>query len=115
MLELLSDPVNRAKLTLKDLAVAHGIAFQNSQLALGGATARVETRDVTEPGHDDYLRTLADARAALQASAIDVSTGLDAGNPETKDTAPLALENGAPTVDLPAQTETVTPTQLPEK
>lgn len=86
MLEMLHDPVLRAKLTLKDLAVAHGIAFQNSQLALGGATARVETRDITEPGHDDYLRMLADAQRSLREpiNVTPAPMGLQAEKPAAK-------------------------------
>lgn len=54
--DLLADPLTRGKLTLRDLAIAHGIAVQNAQLLLGGATSRVENADATaKPGHDDYL------------------------------------------------------------
>jgi len=56
--ELLNDPNARAKLGGKELMVMHGIAFNNAQLASGGATHRIEMADITPPGHDDYLAAL---------------------------------------------------------
>lgn len=109
MLELLSDPSARAKLSLKDLAVAHGIAFQNSQLALGGATHRIETRDITEPGHDDYLRMLADAqRRATEINVTPSPMGLNAGNPPAKGEASGTLAESSKALDLaPGGAETM--------
>lgn len=94
MLELLSDPETRKKVGPKDLAVIFGIATSNSQLLLGGATARVETRDVSEPGHEDYLCMIAEAQAAARRGEINVTpapTGLDAGNPSPKEGSASAL------------------------
>lgn len=102
MLEILSDPVQRAKVSIKDLAVVHGIATSNSQLLGGGATARVEVSDTSRPGHDDYDRLLAEARAeAARRREINVTaTGLSAGKPVANEGAPAALTAPAATVDL---------------
>lgn len=92
MLELLTDPVTRAKLTLKDLAVAHGIANSNAQLALGGATARIEVTNVSAPGHADYERFLAEARAEMSRREVNVTgTGFAADAPRAKEGDPAAL------------------------
>ena len=92
MLELLSDPIARMKISAKDLSVIYGIAVSNSQLLLGGATARIESRDVMEPGHADYLRMLADAQAAARRGEINVTpTGLRAENPGAKEGGVIAL------------------------
>lgn len=55
--ERLEDPIQRAKLSAKDLAVMAGIATQNGQLLNGGPTARMETTQGA-PSHDAYLRFL---------------------------------------------------------
>lgn len=100
--DLLSDPEARAKMGIKDLAIAHGIAVSNAQLLLGAATARVEVGAQSAPGHDDYLRMLADAQREATAKrernvtplpAEDAQpTGLPAGNPEQKGTTAAAPE-----------------------
>lgn len=55
--DLLADPEWRRMASPKDLAIIHGIAFTNAQLALGGATARLDIGEKTPaPGHDDYER-----------------------------------------------------------
>lgn len=61
--DLLSDPLARAKLGLKELAIAYGIATQNGQLLTGAATARLEHVDQA-PAHDDYLRMMKDVTPA---------------------------------------------------
>ena len=104
MMELLTDPGNAGKFSLKDLAIVHGIATSNSQLLLGGATARVETREVVEPGHNDYLLALKEAGERAMRNVTPVSTGLHAGNPEANGGArgsAGALGNGSITVELP--------------
>lgn len=104
LLELLSDPVTRAKISAKDLAVIHGIAFNNAQLALGGATARVELRDIAEPGHADYLRMVQQAeQAAAQAKEPKnvTGTGSCGETPETKGAAlPAPDAAGSACIDL---------------
>jgi hypothetical protein len=59
MRDLLADPDARERMTLKDLAIAHDAAVRNSQLLLGGATARMEVDLTARPTRDDYLRELA--------------------------------------------------------
>jgi hypothetical protein len=55
--DLLADPDWRKVASARDLAIIHGIAFQNAQLALGGATSRMELGAAAPaPSHDDYLR-----------------------------------------------------------
>lgn len=106
MLELLHDPATRAKISAKDLSVIFGIVTDKAQLLLGGATARIETRDIVAPGHDDYFRMLADADAKVR-EMIDVtpaSTGLSAGNPDAKEGARAVLAAPAEGVELPAET-----------
>ena len=75
------------------LELGHGIATQNFQLMLGGATARMDTVDrAPKPGHGDY-------EAFIKRAVIDVdSTGLQPENPATK-----ALPAGAQgrVVELP--------------
>jgi hypothetical protein len=92
MKDLLSDPVQRQCLSLKELAVAFGVATQNAQLLLGGATARVETTQPAVPDHDAYL--------AFLRNVTPLVTGLRAGNPGPNAAAPGALPG--PVVDLPA-------------
>lgn len=103
LLEILSDPVLRAKISAKDLAVIHGIMTSNAQLVLGGATARVEHRDVEAPGHDDYLRMVEQAKqaAALAREPIDVTgTGSSAETPGIKEGALAALAAPAASVEI---------------
>jgi len=65
--EVMSDPLRRKKLTVKDasaLAVIGGIAVQNGQLLTGQPTIRVEVTEVPKPAHDDfneYLKSLPSA------------------------------------------------------
>lgn len=94
MKDLLTDPVARQALTLKELAVAFGVATQNSQLLLGGATARIETTQPAVPDHDAYL--------AFIKNVTPVLTGLRAGNPPAN-AAPAALPE--PVVDVTATPE----------
>ena len=80
MRDLLADPAARARLTIKDLAVAHGIAFTNAQLALGGATARMGIADERPAAtHDDYLRMMEEMQRVLP-----LPTGSGAENPAQK-------------------------------
>lgn len=95
MKDLLSDPVLRGSLSLKELAVAFGVATQNAQLLLGGATARVENTQQAVPDHDAYLRFLKDVTPVL--------TGLRAGNPGPNAAAPSELP--ATVVDVPSSPE----------
>jgi hypothetical protein len=82
MRDMLADPVARAKLTMKDLAVAHGIVTQNAQLLAGGVTARLDYGDKTPaPGHDDYERFVASLKNVT-------ATGSSATTPATKEGAP---------------------------
>lgn len=76
MRDMLADPLQRVRLSFKDLAIAHGIATQNGQLLLGGATSRMETHEAP-PTHDDYLRSL--------PNVTPPATGLDGGNPPQKE------------------------------
>ncbi len=121
--EILADPANRALFTparLKDLAVVFGIGVSNSQLLLGGATARVETTAVTEPGHEDYLRALADAeaRARIIRNVTPLPIGLQAENPTAKGAAALALDAAGSVIELapsPVATPVATPVESPAK
>lgn len=85
MRDLLADPVARAKLTLKDLAVAHGIATSNAQLLLGGATARLETPTMRPPSHGDYLEFIRNVTSSA------------AETPGTKEALPAPSVDQAPT------------------
>lgn len=67
--DLLADPEWRRVASARDLAIIHGIAFQNAQLALGGVTSRIETVEAN-PGHDDYFRFL---RSVTDVTALPVS------------------------------------------
>lgn len=92
--DMLADPDRRREFTMKDLAIAHGIAFSNAQLALGGATARLDDlRDKPKPTHDDYLAFVRNV----------TGTGSRVENPGTNGAQPT-LENGRPgeVIDLPA-------------
>ena len=54
--DMLADPARRVKLSAKELILLFGIATQNAQLLLGGATSRMDTVPTQPaPGHDDYL------------------------------------------------------------
>lgn len=92
MKDLLSDPVLRGSLSLKELAVAFGVATQNAQLLLGGATARVENTQPAVPDHDSYL--------AFLKNVTPLVTGLRAGKPGPNAAAPSALP--AEVVELPS-------------
>lgn len=73
--DLLADPEWKKTASLKDLAIVHGIAFTNAQLALGGATARLDFTDKTPaPTHADYERMLRNV----------TPTGSSAENPPQK-------------------------------
>lgn len=80
--DMLADPVARAKLSGKDLLIMHGIAFQNAQLALGGATARMDVVDKTPaPTHSDYERLLRNVTGTgLSGETPDQKRALGAGN-----------------------------------
>ena len=98
MRDMLADPVQRAKLSLKDLAVAHGIAFTNAQLALGGVTARLDYGDKTPaPGHDDYLAYIrnvtgssAEKPALKEAAAHEGATAIEVATTTPAETEPKA-------------------------
>lgn len=78
--ELLADPEWRQAASLRDLAIVHGIAFQNAQLALGGATSRMELGTAAPaPTHEDYLAFVRNV------------TGSSAGNPAQKGALPAAV------------------------
>lgn len=96
MRDLLADPVLRGKLAFRDLAIAYGIATQNAQLLLGGATARIETMEAA-PTHEAYLAYLAALRNVTPAR-----TGLSAETPDQK-SEPAALPAAA-VIDLPDAT-----------
>lgn len=81
--DMLADPMVRGGLTLRDLSVAYGIASQNGQLFLGGATSRIEVAEVA-PGHADYLAYIRNVTA----------TGSVAENPTPKGAA-LAVRDEA--------------------
>jgi hypothetical protein len=69
--DLMADPEWRRAASARDLAIIHGIAFQNAQLALGGVTSRIETVEAN-PGHDDYLkflRTVTEVTASVASVA----------------------------------------------
>jgi hypothetical protein len=74
MKDMLTDPVIRSTLSLKELSVAFGIATTNAQLLLGGATARVENTQAAVPDHEAYL--------AFLKNVTPVLTGLRAENPQ---------------------------------
>lgn len=80
MKDMLTDPVVRSTLTLKELSVAFGIATSNAQLLLGGATARVENTLPAVPDHDAYL--------AFLKNVTPVLTGLRVGNPAPNSATP---------------------------
>jgi hypothetical protein len=92
MKDLLSDPLIRGTLSLKELAVAFGVATQNAQLLLGGATARVENTQPAVPDHEAYL--------AFLKNVTPVLTGLRAGNPAPNAAPPSAP--AAPALDVPS-------------
>lgn len=84
IMDMLADPLQRAQLSIKDLAVCHGIAFTNAQLALGGATSRMEAvGPQAKPTHEAYLDFIRNVTATgsrvetpgqkeLQASSVEV-------------------------------------------
>lgn len=88
--DMLADPVQRAALSLRDLSIAYGIAVQNGQLLLGGATVRMETSDAV-PTHDDYLRMIRNV----------TPTGLAGETPAQK---AAALPAPATAIDVPSST-----------
>ena len=94
--DLLADPIARSRISAKDLAVIHGIAFSNAQLAVGGATARIENAEAPTAGHEEYL----DFIGAKNVTG----TGLRAGKPGQKGAAPG--EPGGPPLNLPNAPET---------
>lgn len=64
MVEMLSDPAARARMSLKDLAYATKIATESAALLRGEATSRVGRDDTAATGHAaaaDYLATLPEA------------------------------------------------------
>jgi hypothetical protein len=92
MRDMLADPIQRARLSFKDLAIAHGIATQNGQLLLGGATSRMETHEAP-PTHEDYLRSLRNVTPAAtglssdsapQKELVELPAGESAPIPETQ-------------------------------
>lgn len=91
--DLLADPDARKKMTAKDLAIIHGITFSNAQLALGGATARIEKADLGKPGHDEYLRFIGGL-----VNVTPAPIGLGAGNPGPKEGD--AGTPGGPAIDI---------------
>lgn len=124
MLEILSDPIARAKISIKDLAVVHGIATSNAQLLNGGATSRVDVVPITAPGHDDYLRMLAATQEEAQrrGEPINVTpapeTGFGAGKPDAKggDAAALPASSGGLDLDAHGDLERASqPPQSPHK
>lgn len=93
--DLLADPEMRGRHSMRDLSIAHGIAVQNAQLLLGGATGRIEHADATPaPGHDDYLAYIQNvtrtgssaenpAQKARLAAPIEVTATPPAETPQT--------------------------------
>lgn len=81
--DLLADPVTRLRLSPKDIILLAGIATQNGQLMLGGATARMELGTAApQPGHDDYLRFVRNV----------TPTGSGPENPAQKSALPAAVD-----------------------
>lgn len=75
--DVMADPVARAKVSAKDLAIIFGIATTNAQLLLGGATSRIESGDISVPAHDEYL--------AFLRTVTPLPTGSLGGNPSAKE------------------------------
>jgi hypothetical protein len=96
--DLLADPVSRARLGLKDLAIAHGIAVQNAQLLLGGATSRMGTEEKPAASHDDYLRFL--------DGLVNVTPTGSAAETPTQKGAALPVPGAA--IEVPASVQAVT-------
>lgn len=92
--DMLADPVRRATLSPKDIILLFGIATQNGQLLLGGATGRIENVDgnVT-PGHEDYLAFIKNV----------TRTGFGADNPAQKGALPQPIEVTASTPTEPSK------------
>lgn len=82
---LLADPLWIKEQSAKDLAIIFGISFEKAQLALGGATARIDTTLTAVPDHEAYLAYLKNVTPA--------ATGLGAGNLGAKE-GPAALQDG---------------------
>lgn len=102
--DVLADPALRVKLTVKDLAVVHGIAFTNAQLALGGATARMGVLDEKPAAtHDDYQRMIDG-----WMRNVTPATGSSADNPAQR---AGALPSPGAVIEVPAST--VEPTGKP--
>lgn len=95
MKDLLADPVARSGLSLKELAVAFGVATQNAQLLLGGATARVDHTQQAVPDHEAYLAFIKNVTPAL--------TGLRDGIPAQKAVQALPADPALDASSTPAK------------
>lgn len=84
--DLLSDRDARRRISAKDLAIIHGIATQNGQLLLGGATARMEQHTATPPSHAAYLEFIQNV----------TPIGSAAGTPPQKEALPADVVPPAP-------------------
>lgn len=99
--DMLADPAQRRTLSLRDLSIAYGIATQNGQLLLGGATSRMETVEAA-PTHDAYLEMMKNV----------TGTGLGGQNPVQKEPA-AALPTAPATIDLPVDDHAAEQPQSP--
>lgn len=103
--DLLADPDARRRFSIKDLMIAHGIASQNAQLFLGGATVRIGMEGPPPtPGHEDYLRFME------RVTKNVTPTGSGGETPAQR-----ALTDSAPVIDLPVEAAQATPDSQPEK
>ncbi len=53
IIEDLSDPERRKKISARDKSIIHGVLIEKSELLSGGATSRVEIKNA-DPSHDDF-------------------------------------------------------------
>ena len=96
--DLLADPIARAKLTAKDLAIVHGIVTTNAQLVLGGATMRMETMEGT-PSLEDYLRYVR-AVTEVTATSLDGTTAPQKAGAPTVGPGAQATLPAAPVIEI---------------
>lgn len=89
IVEDLSDPTRRKKVSAKDKAIIAGVMAEKGLLTAGEATGRIEVIDGT-PGHDDFNSYLSGLKSAATHSG--------AGTPEQKGEAVTAALAAAPEV-----------------
>lgn len=71
--EALSDPVQREKISAKDLAIIHGVMVEKSELLAGLPTSRTD-HGKREPNADDFNEYLANMKRIAAETAIDVES-----------------------------------------